>query len=485
MNNLARLIIKGGVLSPGELKVICHTVEELDMDAISFGSRQDILLPDQVDNLNLKKIGNFDLVTSQTDRVENIMSSYVCSDIFPSTLWLTGDKYLYLLEQFRKPTALKVNITDPKQRLVPLFTGHLNFIASDHEDYWFLYVRLPDWSKTVVYPALVFSWDMAKITSTIESILKEEPDSVDMIFELVNDAIDTNNITIDKPLFLPFHPFPYYEGMNRIGNDRYWLGLYWRNNRYDLNFLKAMCALCVECKIGKIQITPWKSFIVKGIPANAKVQWEKFLGKFGINVRHSMLELNWHIPVGNDAAYQLKKYLVKNFDENDISTYGLTFGITDYVKKAYYFTSIVIEKNNPPDDYAGFKTRDTYNILHAKNFDPNMREYIIYVQDIDKNELSDLLIELSKLYFEQLGAENEETTVKKTIEETTEVEVYQCKNCLTVYNEVYGDLTQNIAENTPFEELNDNYRCSICDAPKSDFEKKIFIQKVSATINHQ
>ena len=53
-----------------------------------------------------------------------------------------------------------------------------------------------------------------------------------MVFELVNDAIDTNNRTVDTPLDVPFHPFPYYEGMNRMGSDKYWLGLYWRNNKY-------------------------------------------------------------------------------------------------------------------------------------------------------------------------------------------------------------------------------------------------------------
>jgi len=68
-----------------------------------------------------------------------------------------------------------------------------------------------------------------------------------------------------------------------------------------------MCDLCSENKIGKISITPWKSFIVKGIPQHSKLKWEKFLGKFGINVRHSMLEMNWHLPVNDKDALSLKK----------------------------------------------------------------------------------------------------------------------------------------------------------------------------------
>ena len=317
---LNRIIVKGGVLSLGELKYICESVESLGLKTISFGSRQDILLPKNVNQEELAQFEKLKVVAAKEIGVENIVSSYVSADIFSSTSWLTGDKYLYILEQFRSKSKLKINIADPKQRLVPLFTGHVNFIASEQEDYWYLYVRLPDWKKTQMYPALIYSWDLDKVETAIENILQEEPETIETIFELVSDAVDTNNRTVDKPL-----------------------------------------------KVPKISITPWKSFIVKGIPIESKLIWEKFLGKRGINVRHSMLELNWHLPVANKDALNLKKYLVSNFDQNDISTYGLTFGITDYNKASYYFTSIVVEKNKQPEMIGNFKTRDTYNLLYAKN----------------------------------------------------------------------------------------------------------------------
>lgn len=473
---LNRLIVKGGVLSPGELKYICECVEAIGLKTISFGSRQDILLPKKATQEKLSGFDRLKIVPEEETGISNIMSSYVSADIFPNTPWLTSDKYLYILELFRAKLHLKVNITDPKQRLVPLFTGHINFIASQHEDYWYLYIRLPEWEKTKMYPALIYSWDMGKIVAAIESILQEEPETIETIFELVSDAVDSNNRTVDKPLEVPFHPFPYYEGMNKIGMDKYWLGLYWRNNKYDISFLKEMCELCLENKIGKISITPWKSFIIKGIPRTSKLIWEKFLGKRGINVRHSMLELNWHIPAANKEALNLKKYLVSNFDQNDISTYGLTFGITNYAKTSHYFTSIVIEKNKQPAPIGDFKIRDTYNLLYAKNFDPNTRTYIMHVQDVDKVELPGLLMELSQLYFEDLGSEKEAQETKKTPKQITE-EVYQCTSCLTVYNQKYGDVTQNIAPLTPFESLPETYCCSLCEAPKSNFEKKELVKQ--------
>ncbi len=471
-----RLRINGGVVSPGELKYICEAAEGLGLDAISFGSRQDIIFPEEIDKSKFDTFDKIQFIKPKRDGIENIVSSYVSADILSSTSWLTSDKYLYVIEQFKHKVSLRINVTDPKQRLVPLFTGNVNFIASKYEDYWYLYVRLPGWEKTRMYPALIYSWDMDKVELAIENVLQEEPETIETLFELVSDAVDTNNRTVDKPLEVPFYPFPYYEGMNRIGPDSYWLGLYWRNNRYDLAFLKAMCDLCAENKIGKISITPWKSFIVKGIPSKSKLQWEKLLGKFGINVRHSMLEMNWHVPVNDKAALSLKKYLVTNFDQNDISTYGLTFGITSYESDTYNFTSIVIEKNKQPEVIGDFTIRDTYNLLYAKNFDPNTREYIMHVQDVDKVELPGLLMELSQLYFEQLGTEREEERIIEAISEKFEEEVYQCKDCLTIYNEVYGDMTQNIAPKTPFESLPETYECSLCEAPKSHFEKKVLVK---------
>ncbi|HEY4619129.1 MAG TPA: rubredoxin [Flavobacterium sp.] len=467
---LTRLIVKGGVISPGELRDIVNMGLEQGLKDFSFGSRQDIIFPKGFENLDPEKKGSHQVIFPDQKSGNNIVSSYVSTDIFRNTAWLTGNKFLYILEQFKEQPALKVNITDPKQQLVPLFTGHINFIASEHEDYWFLYIRLPNWERMEVYPVLIYSWDISKFYYEIERIVSEESCGIDMIFSLVSEALDTNNRTIDKPLHIPFYPFPYYEGMNRLGIDQYWLGLYWRNNLYDLEFLKEMCDLCFDCKIGKICITPWKSFVVKGIPKDRKLDWEKFLGKKGINIRHSLLELNWHLPVAMDWALNLKTLLVRTLDQFDISTYGLTFGISEYNRDGHYFTSIVVEKNELPKDLASIKIRDTYNVLYAKNFDPNNRTYIVHAQDVDKLELPTILIELSRKYFDELGnSVIEIDTETATIKEKKELDVHQCQDCLTVYNSEYGDQEQGIEKGTLFKDLPVDYCCSLCEAPKANF----------------
>ncbi|KZS41710.1 rubredoxin [Aquimarina aggregata] len=469
--SLQRVDIKGGVLSPSELQRIIEYVQELGLDTFHFGSRQDIIFP--LKNVNddvITEHAAFNTSFFASHTQQNICSSYVSIDIFDATVWLRGTTYLYILEEFRYHPKLKINITDPKQQIVPLFSGDLNFIASAHEDYWYLFLKLPGWDE-IYYPALIYTWDIAKIAETIENIY-ESVEDVEMLFKYLNENLDTNNKVIEKPLQVNFNPFPYYEGMNKMRDNQYWLGLYWRDNNYNLKFLKALCEFCLEHRIGKLCLTPWKSFIVKGIPKESKLTLEKLLGQFGINVRHSALELNWHLPVNNKRALELKKFLVMNFDQNDISTYGLTFGISSCRNSKRYFTSIMIEENKAPETIEGFVVRPMYNVLYAKNFNPSTRQYIVYAQDVDQMDLPGLLLELTKTYFQNLGSIPDELHQGEGVEkEILEIEVFQCKDCQNVYDPSVGDVVGGIPVGVDFKDLSDDYGCALCGLPKSNFEK--------------
>lgn len=470
-DDLHRILIPGGVTSPGELKDIISMLEAAGLKTVHFGSRQDLLFPINTnDKTQLESIAQFKTEVIGERSYRNIVCSYVSADIFDMTYWLKGSTYLYILEGFDYNPKLKINITDPKQRLVPIFSGDLNFVASENEDYWYLNVKLPHWDEAAFYPVLIYSWDICAISRAIED-MHEDIQNVEELFFVLSKKLDTNNKTIEKELQIAYTTFPYYEGMNRMGLDQYWLGLYWRNNNYDLDFLKEFCGFCLDNSIGKICITPWKSFIVKGIKQQNRPELERFLGQWGINVRHSQLEMNWHVPVDDLEALELKRFLVRSFDQNDISTYGLTFGISKDVGKRSHFASIIVEKNPAPEIVKGFEVRPTYNVLYFENFDPNSGKYVTHAQDIDKIELPGLLMELSKKYFEQLGKVRVAEENQITLEERPTQMVYQCRSCFTVYDKNYGDAKGQIPAGTLFQDLPTSYSCPVCEAPKSNFEK--------------
>lgn len=60
-------------------------------------------------------------------------------------------------------------------------------------------------------------------------------------------------------------------------------------------------------------------------------------------------------------------------------------------------------------------------------------------------------------------------------------EVYQCVDCITVYDATYGNQAQGIAANTAFEDLPADYLCSVCDGAKSDF--KAIIMEVNKAVD--
>ena len=467
-DDLHRILFKGGVTSPGELKDSIAMLKSAGLNEVYFGSRQDLLFPLKANlEIELESESKFNTDIINNRNFQNIVSSYVSADIFEMTYWLKGSTYLYILEQFDYLPELKINITDPKQRLVPIFNGNLNFIASEQEDYWYLHINPSHWTKAEYLPVLIYSWDIVNVSKALEAFLGEAED-IDSLFYMMNQRIDTNSKTVDKPLEIPYLTFPYYEGMNRMGLDQYWLGLYWRNNKYDLEFLNEFCGFCLDNSIGKICITPWKSFIIKGIKQQSRIELERFLGQWGINVRHSQLEMNWHLPVDDNEALELKKFLVRSFDQNDISTYGLTFGISNDVGKRSHFSSVVIEKNQAPKIVKNFDVRPTYNVLYFKNFDPNTITYNTYAQDVDKIELPGLLMELSKQYFEQLGKVRIKGSKDNKKEELL-TKVYQCSSCMTIYDETVGDVFNNISPKTAFNKLPDSFSCSVCNGPKTMF----------------
>ena len=473
--DLIRVFARGGVISPGDLKRILTTAADFGNEVIHFGSRQDIMFPVSIRSKAILD-STFQSIRTEYDfdgnNFENIVSSYVAADILPGTSWLHSDTYLYILDDFEQyRPQLKVNISDPRQTLVPLFTGNLNFVASRQENYWYLYLSLPEFGKDLVcWPALVYTFDVVRTVKSLEAVYLAQPDlTIAELFTQANARMKANNRPLEKDLELPTVPFPSYEGMNKMAGDKYWLGLYWRNNRYTINFLQALCDLCVETNIGKISITPWKSFIIKGIGERDKIKYEKLLGKFGINMRHSSLELNWHLPVLDEEALQLKRYLVRTFDQNDISTEGLTFAIKTV--PMVLFTSIVIERN-PASQYSDkYDLLPTYNLLYCKDFNPNKREYTTFAKDVLQEDLAPLLMELSRLYYDQLHYEPEVKAPKPTPDHKPLQHVYQCQHCLTVYDEVYGDATANIPAGVSFKDLPETYVCSLCEAPKTEFRQ--------------
>ncbi len=466
VKDLVRVFVKGGIISPGDFLKVLLIAEKLGAQNIHFGSRQDILFAAKEKSKAILD-ETFQSIKTEyeinTFEYQNILSSYVALDILPGKKWLASHIYHYILNAFDYRTKLRINVVDPSQALVPLFTGQVNFIASSQENYWYVYLRFKriqnaPWQM----PLLVYTEDLVKIAKALEdNDITENDWDYKAIFEFLTENVNMNTQPVTENLILPETHFPYYEGIHRQADEKYWLGLYWRNNQYKITTLKAIIERCIETEVGKVTLTPWKSFVIKGILEKDRLGWEKLMGKFGMNLRHSALELNWHLPALDQEALDLKFYLVRELDKQDISTYGLTFTIKSSTDITL-FTSVVIEKA---------EGENMYNLLYSKNFNPNLNEYRYYAKDVHKTVLAPLIVELSLVYYESLNEETQESPKVKSIRDNIEKELYQCIHCQTVYDAEYGDPEAAVAPGTTFNELPGDYVCPTCGGKKDGFQK--------------
>ncbi|MFY0598495.1 MAG: rubredoxin [Cyclobacteriaceae bacterium] len=466
VKDLVRVFVKGGIISPGDMLKILLTAEKLGASHIHLGSRQDILFAALEKNKTILDQTFSDINTHyevNAFEYQNIVSSYVSQDIIPGKRWLASHIYHYVLDSFEHRTRFRVNVVDPIQSLVPFFTGNVNFIASNQENYWYVYLRFEELhNEPWQMPLLVYTEDLVKIARTLEDEdLIHQGLDYSQIFDFLTTNVKLNTQPVTENLILPETHFPYYEGINRLPDGKYWLGLYWRDNKYKISILKAIMERCISTDVGKITLSPWKSFVIKGIDESERIGWEKLMGKFGMNMRHSSLELNWHLPALDEEAMDLKFYLVRELDKQDVSTYGLTFTIktSDDIT---LFTSVVIEKS---------KEEGLYNILHSKGFNPNTNSYQIFAENVPKSVLASLILELSLVYYENLLEPQTVSPKVKSITDKIQKELYQCVHCQTVYDEEYGDEEQGISGGTAFKKLPSDYTCPTCGGKKTGFKR--------------
>ncbi len=475
-----KINVKGGILSPGTLKSIVQVARIFRMSSLSLGERQHIYLRTFVTRnelfRNRKYFDAFDFEIN-ADVHPNIMSSYVAEDIFTSASnWLTESVYNEVLDGLDFKPKLKINVVDTTQGLVPLFTGHLNFISSKETNFWYLYINHPSLKGMQCWPDLVYTGDIPALAKALEvELIVNETLGGDLwsLKKLIVGYLKLNVLQMKEEVSLPRLRFPIYEGMNKQG-ESYWLGIYRRNNDFPVEFLEKVAQLCVETKIGSLYLTPFKSLLIKGIKEEDRIKWEKLLGKYGINIRHNISELNWKIPDLDEEALKLKNFLSRELDSVDVRTYGLTFAIQNKpVEKA---ASVLIEKRHEIDLFGFIKLIPNYNIYYTSGFDPNGHEFKLFVAKRPKLLLAEELLYLCKKYYAQLThGEEVSVAVEKRevdVELVKEEKQYICQECFTHYDEAYGDSMQKIEAGTSFESLPSTWHCPVCEAPKSSFQSK-------------
>jgi len=475
-NYTVKINLSGGIVAAGDLYAIVTAAERARVTHMQLGTRQQLFckVADKYGEAFLQELGKAGIsFEANEERFPNIVSSYVTESIFTTQSWVSEGLYKDILDVFDYKPRLKINLVDRGQSLVPFFTGNINFISSDVGNYWYLYVRWPQTTQLYAWKDLINSQDIHRISRHIEEmILQARLFSMDELYTAILQKGSFATTPVRVPLQGAAFDLPYYEGFNRWEN-KTWLGIYRRDELFPLSFLKDIGRICLETRIGQLYTTPWKSLIIKGIEEKDKGLWEYIMGKYRINLRHASNELNWQVEDLNEEGLRLKRYLVRQLDLEDVRTEGLCFAIKTRPRSGLSGSVIIRKQGEGASGQR--KTLDRYDILHTPDFNANSKEYIVYREGLEKENLSVYLVSLCKSFYEQQsrkeplglhfsGADTPAPAVMAGMKP-----VFQCRHCFTVYDEQYGDPAAGEPPGRPFAETSPDYTCPVCGSGKTDF----------------
>jgi rubredoxin len=474
----------GGIISPGNLYNILVAIKKAGIRQVRFGLRQQLLIDTDSHGAYLIEQELQKLKISfefNIDDYPNIVSSYPAAEVFIASTWLGEGVYKDIFDLIDYRPKLKINISDSNQSFTPLLTGNINWVASPvSEHFWHLFIRFPKTNVVYEWKEMVYTNDVARMSKALEDLIFQNYalfyDNKNANGELLYEMTDKKQF-ITKPVGthfqLPGFTLPYYEGLNRY-NNKYWLGIYRRDEMFTVDFLKDLCNLCLQTKIGLLCSTPWKTLIVKGIEESGRKLWNNLLAKHQVNVRHAANELNFQLEDNSREAIKLKNYLVKYLSLDDIRTFGLCIGIKTTLKSEVFSSILVRRRPLLTIGKRGFFF--LYDVLIAKDFNPNERTGTVFSKGNLKVWLPEQLRRAIIGFYNHQSAEMMASVSKTENQQTKKEEqskefVYQCRHCLSIYDEVSGEPENGIIPGTVFEKLPETYCCTICESDKKDFNK--------------
>lgn len=483
-NHLVKINLPGGIIAAGDLYTIVEAAGRGKITDLLFGTRQQLYckVADQYGETffrELEQAGIF--FETEKEVYPNIISSYVTEAVFGKSQWVSEGLYKDILAGFDFRPRLKINLVECSQSLIPLFTGHINFVSSAINNHWHLYVRRPGTNELHSWKEAIYSPDIPRISRLIEehwltpaaggrtmdigAVPAGSSGWGECLYATVQSRCAFPAGPIPPPLQLPAFNVPYYEGFNRYGN-KSWLGIYRREELFPLPFLKAVCLICLQTKIGQLYTTPWKSLLVKGIEEQDLPLWEFALGKYRINVRHASSELNWQTEDFCPEGLRLKRYLVRQLDQEDIRTEGLIFSIR--TRRGSGLSGSVIIRKQEVLRPGQLKLLDRYEIGYTAGFNPHSKDYILYRKDLEKENIFPYLVALCKEFYQ---LQNQQDPIVSSAGKISQAEkaLFRCRFCLTLYDEQYGDPDSGIPPGTSFEHVPPGYSCPLCGGPKADF----------------
>ncbi len=441
-----------------------------------------------------------------SEGAHNIVSSLPSVRLFPSSSWLDAGTYSVLLKQLyengsadggvdvyiqpKQRMQLSVGLMDGAQDLIPILNSHLNFIASEREGYWQLWVQYGAWQDApVLFPYLISSLSVAQISGVLSADLIAGADLADCAQRYATDT-QWQLIEISSPIQAPIQSaIPRYEGFMAYEN-MHALGMVRADQMFELLAIEQMLKLMLQQGLDEIYLTPWGSLLIKGIHAGELKAWNRFLCRYHWGVGLPYVQLNWLMDAAQDAQTSLSSLialrdrLAHTLHEHGLRTWGMIFGIghaAQFVRPTLWVQCHQAQPSRWPRWLNRWENRwykPRYTLWRIQN-----GQYHSVVASVVETELHDALPRAVQDYQLRIGL-NQSNTIKNQIapivarahlkhaldpKDASRANIPTCRYCATQYFEQLGEPMQSIAPNTPFSQLPDAFYCPVCEQGKQAF----------------
>jgi rubredoxin len=461
---MLRVLLPGGGIAPAQLTRLVTLALAHRAPSLSLSARQEILLPlapTAGPALAAEGFKVAPFVPQAETGPYNLVTSQVAAGLYPAVPWLAADTYAEVLDTLPAAPGLRVNLTDAQQPLVPRFGGELNLVASPRPDYWHVFGQRPDGTGRQPLPGLVETRGLAPLLAWAEVHRAYLPAAFRAWPAQAPPAVLAHWLPQAEPAAIAPLPFPGLEGFSTPHGPA-WLGLFRLDYEFPLPLMAALAQLAASQKIGRLYLTPWRTWVVKDIRAEHRPAWELLLGRHQFGISHSPSELRWQLPDGDQGAHAQARAWAHALHARQAHLGPLSFALA--TQPMPVATSLLVKPEG-----------DGYALAHTPRFERSGGPWVWAAHSLAPAQVPEALVALAQAYFE-LSQASEPSLAPPELPEVATApghSVLQCPQCLSVYDPQVGDPAAQVPPHTPPEALPESYCCHLCATPRSQMQLKL------------
>ena len=454
MKSKLTLNFPSGVISNNHLSALATIIYRSESKGAFLTNRQQVVINKIRENdiyvQNLKK----QIPLFWGDEVlPNIVTTNHTGGLFNKNDWAySQDAYLEILQSFGKTSSLSIGLSSYNQNFENIFSSHINFIVSDTENFWLLVLQ-KDY-QLFFAPFLLDSSCLAQVSSLIEESWQKNTDE---IFEQILAKFNTN-INFYKEIKLPQLRYDIAEGFIKMNDYEYALNIYSCRQIWRADFLENLNLLMKKHNLRRLYITGRQSLLIKHIPQESLSQWRNLLAFYSVHIRHSENDLLWQYPQENTQICQLVTKLNKGLKKQKVSLHNFFIYLEDESEQGYFSDADLVILITSKFGL------QSYNLAYKKD------SFRRVIKNLNFSELLKNIIELSRqnIYSKKEGSSFK---IYGELKQENNLQIYECQDCLTCYDENYGEPKLGIAPKTLFRDLSASWKCELCGNLKDKFIK--------------